>query len=126
MAKRFVRLMGLALLALMWLPSSFLGRHEANAFSSGNEIRERVSVEAAFVIPSPMQQAQFHQFRLSGGQNWFTKKSGIDFIGTGRSSWRRNSEASTIPLPPPGANDLLKTWQFTCRTALPPRAPCQV
>jgi len=88
MARSFVRITGLVLLALTWLPSSFLARHEGSGLAPSSQIRERISVETAFVVPSPILATQLHQFRLAGFQNSFAKQSGTDFFGTGCSCSR--------------------------------------
>lgn len=126
MAKRFVKLIGLILLTLTWLPSSFVGRHEASGLSPSSQLRERISVESAFVVPDPILAMQLHQFRLAGFHNSFAKTSGTDFIGTGCSYSGWDSEPVTAQLLPFAPYDLLATWQFSHRTALHPRAPCQV
>ncbi|HEY9173384.1 MAG TPA: hypothetical protein VI136_13950 [Verrucomicrobiae bacterium] len=126
MAKRFVKLIGLILLALTWLPSSFLARHEASGLAPNSQIRERIFVEAAFVVPAPILVIQLHQFRLAGFPNWFAKKSGTDFFGTGCSYSRWDFQPVAGQLLPFAPYDLLTTWQFSHRTALHPRAPCQV
>lgn len=126
MAKSVVRITGLVLLALTWLPSSFLARLEANQNSPSSQIRERISVEAAFVVPDPSLETQLHQFRLAGFQNSFAKKSGIDFFGTGCPYSRWDFQPAASQLFPLAPFDLLTTWQFSRRTALHPRAPCLV
>jgi hypothetical protein len=123
---RFVKIIGFAFLAVTWLPLSFFGGAHAGGFSSGSQIRERISVESAFIVPSPVQATQFHQFRLSSFQGWFSKKSSTDFIGSGYSCSRLEFGAPEIRLLPLAPSELLRPWQFTCRAALHPRAPCQV
>lgn len=126
MAKRFVKPIGLILLALTWLPSSLIGRHEASGLAPSSQLRERISVETAFVVPDPILATQLHQFRLAGFHNSFAKKSGTDFFGTGCSYSRWDCEPVVDQLLPFAPYDLLTTWQFSHRTALLPRAPCQV
>jgi len=126
MAKRFVKLIGLILLTLTWLPSSVLGRHEASGLSPSSQLRESISVEAAFVVSDPILATQLHQFRLAGFHNSFAKRSGTDFFGTGCSYSRWDFQPVAGQLLPFAPYDLLTTWQFSHRTALYPRAPCQV
>lgn len=126
MAKRFVKLIGLILLTLTWLPSSLIGRHEAGGLALSSQLRERISVETAFDVPDPILATQLHQFRLAGFHISFAKKSGTDFIGAGCSYSGWDSEPVADQLLAFAPYDLFTTWQFSHRTALHPRAPCQV
>lgn len=126
MSKRLVRIAGLVLLALTWLPSSIITRHEGSGLAPSSQIRKRISVEAAFVVPDPILATQLHQFRLAGFQNSFAKKSGSDLFGAGYSYSRWDFEPAARQLLLSAPYDLPTTWQFSHRTALHPRAPCQV
>src|SRR5438128_1278915 len=120
----FVKKAGVILMAAVWLPLSFFGHAQEHGFSLTGQIDKRTPVEVAYAVCSPSQTAQFHQLRLSGLGCWFSKTFGLDSAEPSFLSARTLLGSGKIWLAP-APSEPLKTWQFTHRTALHPRAPCR-
>jgi hypothetical protein len=113
--------LGLLLLALSWLPVTFFARPQP---ARAAQPQGPIFAETVTASQFPNEATQFHQFRASGLSWWFSKLPGLD------SSEFCSPSAPVMPgavvawHPAPAPGELLKTWQFTQRTALFPRHPC--
>jgi hypothetical protein len=123
-SKFLVRLLGLALVAVSWFPMSFVERSPVGGVGSARQAGEGAAPAGVWGRHFPSHAAQLHQFRVSGGPGWISEESGA---GTGKAG-----AAGAAPQVAACAGvrmawvpvGLLNTWQFACRAAHHPRAPC--
>jgi hypothetical protein len=121
---RGFRTIGLLLVAIAWLQVNLRGRAVGSHFPRAGG--DRISAAATCATQAPQAAVHFHQLRLAGATCWFGKC--VDWPV----SLPEEPLVQTIPGPkniwPVAAapDELRKTWQFTRRAALRPRAPCEV
>lgn len=113
-----------ALLAAVWLPMSFLGRSHVLLNPPESRYSWDHAVVPAYSAQLPYESVQFHQFRSFGFQCWFIKNLGLGLAGSGRLLDFIDWGVPGTGLRAPCSSTLVQTWQFSHRTALPPRAPC--
>jgi len=115
---------GLAWLAAVWLPMSLFGRPAAGDIPWFGVAQPPAAVLTADTSSAPSKAVQFNPVRVATVAACNAKNSGSDAAlpgGQFRSPNRRPAAPSWLSSSP---SDWLQTWQFACRTALPPRAPC--
>jgi hypothetical protein len=118
------RILGLMLLAAIWLPTALLGRSHNNSLQPYPATGTARS-ETAYTIGAAAESVPFHQFRMSGVPLPLAKGLGWGNDDAWSPGFSRPSTGA-IQAPALGAtsHDFTQTWQFSQRTARSPRAPC--
>ena len=121
----FHRLLGLALLALAWLPLACAFAPAGRGLEFEPRVRDRFSSEAGYRAPSgPAPECA--DARLTRSPGWLAGRISSDAVAGGFPRLLRPFADIGFLARPPGPSALRGAWQFALRAAGLPRAPCPV